>query len=138
MFHKNHRLLIPLASVDTDEDAQRWRLAAPIPMTLLIPAPRIHLLALMKTPLYLVCPHLHVALAQCRYRVPLAYHQAWHKPSSPLFGWISTRKEGTTRTHPMIDPQSALFRTVAFPMHPALLDIEHAIGAPVGDTTFGR
>ncbi len=80
MSHKSHPLRIPLASVDTEEDAQQQRLVAPIPMTLLISALHIHIhpliLTLMKTPLYSACPRPHAALAQCRYRAPLAYRQA--------------------------------------------------------------
>jgi hypothetical protein len=38
----------------------------------------------------------------------------------------------------MIDPQSALFQMITFPMHPPSLDIEHEVGALVGDTTSGR
>ncbi len=40
----------------------------------------------------------------------------------------------------MIDPLSStlLFLMVSFPMHPALLDIEHEVGAIVGTTTSGR
>jgi hypothetical protein len=42
------------------------------------------------------------------------------------------------RKHHTINPQSVLFTTITFPMHPPSLDIELEVGALVGDTTSGR